>query len=78
MLTGLLLLWLVSEACQSSTSARVSIECHWLACTGNHLAENHRTSDWLMIQAMDLAMFCDILSAMGPPCGPFHLEKCSA
>ena len=20
-------------------------------------------------------MFCDILSAMGPPCGPFHLEN---
>ena len=20
-------------------------------------------------------MFCDSLSAMGPPCGPFHLEK---
>ena len=24
---------------------------------------------------MDLAMFCDSLSAMGPPCGPFHLEN---
>ena len=23
---------------------------------------------------MDLAKFCDSLSAMGPPCGPFHLE----
>ena len=23
---------------------------------------------------MDLAMFCDSLSAMGPPCGPFYLE----
>ena len=23
----------------------------------------------------DLAMFCDSLSAMGHPCGPFHLEK---
>ena len=27
---------------------------------------------------MDLAMFCDSLSAMGPPCWPFHLEKCRA
>ena len=24
---------------------------------------------------MDLAVFCDSLSAMGPPCGPFHLEN---
>ena len=24
---------------------------------------------------MDLAIFCNILSAMGPPCGPFYLEK---
>ena len=31
--------------------------------------------NWLMILTMDLAMFCDSLSAMGPPCGPFHLEK---
>ena len=23
---------------------------------------------------MDLAIFCDSLSAMRPPCGPFHLE----
>ena len=38
---GLLLLRLVSEACQTSMSARVFIECHWLACTGNHLAGNH-------------------------------------
>ena len=38
MFMGLLLLRLVSETCQMSTSARVSIECHWLAYTGNHLA----------------------------------------
>ena len=25
---------------------------------------------------MDLAKFCDSLSAMGPPCRPFYLEKC--
>ena len=44
MLTGLLLLRLVSEACKMSTSARVSIECHWLACAGSHLAgNNHMT-----------------------------------
>ena len=30
--------------------------------------------DWLIL-AMDLAMFCDILSAMGPPRGPFSLEN---
>ena len=29
---GLLLLRLDSEACQISTSAQVSIKCHWLAC----------------------------------------------
>ena len=27
-----------------------------------------------MIFAMDLAVFCDSLSEMGPSCGPFHLE----
>ena len=27
----------------------VSIECHWLACTGNHLTGNHHMHDWLMI-----------------------------
>ena len=27
-----------------SMSARVSIECHWLACTGNHLTGNHHTT----------------------------------
>ena len=30
-----------AEACQMSTNARVSIECHWLACTGSHFAGNH-------------------------------------
>ena len=34
--------------------------------------------DWLVMWAIDLAMFCDSLSAMGPPCGPFHLENCRA
>ena len=28
-----------------------------------------------MILAMDLAMFCDILSVMGPPCGHFTLNN---
>ena len=31
--------------------------------------------DWLMIEAMDLAIFYDSLCAMGPPCGPFHFEN---
>ena len=30
-----------AEACQTSTSAWVSIECYWLACTGSHLAGKH-------------------------------------
>ena len=39
--------WLVSEACHDQAPrvpARVSIECHWLACTGSHLAGNHHTT----------------------------------
>ena len=32
------LLRLVSEACQTTTNAEVSIECHWLVCIGSHLA----------------------------------------
>ena len=31
--------------------------------------------DWLIILTMDLAMFCDILSAVGPQFGSFHLEN---
>ena len=27
-----------------STTAQVSIKCHWLACTDSHLAENHHTT----------------------------------
>ena len=46
MLMGLLMLMRVSEVCQTSMSARVSIECHWLACTGSHLAGNHHTTGW--------------------------------
>ena len=36
MLMGLILLRLVSEACEMhmSMSAWLSIECYWLACTG--------------------------------------------
>ena len=55
-----------------SMSARVSIECLWLACTGNHLAGNRHDI------GHGLAMFCDSLSVMEPPCGSFHLEKCRA
>ena len=32
-------LGLVSEACQTSTSVRVFIGCHWSACTGSPLAK---------------------------------------
>ena len=39
MLMGRLLLRLVSEACQMSMSAQVSIEYHWLVCTYRHLAQ---------------------------------------
>ena len=37
---------LVSETCQMSTSALVPFECHWLACTDSHLAENHHITCW--------------------------------
>ena len=37
MVMGLLLLRLISQACQMSMSAQVSIECHCSACTGSHL-----------------------------------------
>ena len=55
------------------TSAQVSIECHWLACTGNHLAGNHHP----LVDDIGhgFCYLCDSLSAMGPPCGPFHLEN---
>ena len=48
-LTGLLLLRLVSEACQVVTSAWVSIECHWLASTGSHLPGNHHPTSRLLM-----------------------------
>ena len=38
-LTGLLLLKLLTEACQMFMSAWVFTECHWLACTGSTLLE---------------------------------------
>ena len=42
--------WLVCffwEVYQTSTGARVSIECHWLPCIGRHLAKNHHlTYSW--------------------------------
>ena len=41
-----------------SMSAWVSFECQWLACTGNHFAVT-----------MNLVIYCDSFSAMGPPCG---------
>ena len=44
LLMGLLLLGFVSKACWTSTSAWLSIECHWLAYTGNHLAGYHHTT----------------------------------
>ena len=40
-LSGLIFLWLVSEAYQMSMSAQVFIDYHCLACTGSHLAEDH-------------------------------------
>ena len=27
-----------------------------------------------LLLCMDVVTFCDSLSALGPPCGPFHLE----
>ena len=40
MLLGLLLLSLVSEACQISTSDWMSIDSHWLACTAATLVDD--------------------------------------
>ena len=60
--------------CQTFTSARVSIECHWSAYTGSHPAGNHHVPDSLMMEAMELAMFCNILSALGLYSKPFHCE----
>ena len=72
--------WVVcfSEACQMSTSARMFIECHWSACTGSHLAENHHLTRSWCTYAMDLPIFCDIVSAIGPYSRPFHSENCWA
>ena len=50
------------------------IQCNWLACTGSHLAGNHHLTDQWYTYVMDLAIFYDILSTMGAPCGSFHLE----
>ena len=60
-----------------SMNAQVSIDCHWLACTGNHLAGNHHTTIVDDI-GHGFSYACDSLSAMGPPCGPFYLEKYKA
>ena len=38
----------------------------------------HEITPQLVDDIGHLAMFCDSLSAMGPPCGPFHLENCMA
>ena len=54
------------------TSARVFTDCNWLACTGAEPPCWKSLHNWLMILAMDLGY---ILSAMGPPCGPFNLEN---
>ena len=42
------------ETSEISTNARIFIECHWMACTGNHLAENYhltylRCKPWIYI-----------------------------
>ena len=62
----------VCEACQTSTNTWVSIKCHWLACAGSYLAGNHNTTGWLYMQ---LTIFCDVLSTMGPKFRSFHLEN---
>ena len=74
MSTGLLLLRLVSEACQTSTSARVSIECHWSACTGN-LIQCELCSVWFCCtcgnfssQVVEVISTCKTLHWFCEPC----------
>ena len=43
-LTGLLLLRLVCEVCQISTSTWESIGCHWLSCISSYHGANHYTT----------------------------------
>ena len=56
-------------------SAQMSIECHWLACKCRKPSCLSSPPEQLIILAMYLVTFCDIMSAMGPRCMPFHLEN---
>ena len=58
---GPLLLWLVSEACQTSTSAQVTFKWLHIPLTSKQLAVNS-PHDWPMSLAMDLAASCDMWS----------------
>ena len=65
---SLLLLRLVSEACQTFMSIQVSIESSWLACIAAIFLEITTR------QVDDVGHY--ILGAMGPPCWLFCLENC--
>ena len=55
-----------------STGACVSTECHWLAYMATTLLKIARG---LVEHIARPAMFCDILSAMGPQFRLFYLEN---
>ena len=64
---GLLFLRFVSEACKISMSPQMSFECHWLACTGSHLAGNHLpTCSWIYLYFVTFWVQWD---------RPLHLEN---
>ena len=54
------LLWLVSEACQTSKSAMVAFKWLHLPLTSRQPAVFHHNYDWLMSLAMGLVALCDM------------------
>ena len=55
-------------ACKMFNDAWISIEhwCRLFACTSSHLAENPYITGRSYVQAINIAMFCDIFNIMGP------------
>ena len=75
MLMGLLLLRLVSEACQRRSQV---LRCPLMNATG-WLVQSVTLLEITTQPVDDIEhgfISCDSLSAMGPPCGPFHLKSC--
>ena len=55
----MLLLWLVSEAYQTSTSTQVTFKWLHIPLTSKQPAVRNSPHDWLMSLAIDLATLCD-------------------